>query len=190
MRSLLQRVIVLLLFVVPLWVVGTSGVGAAADVKGLQLTSSAFAAGGEIPQAFTCEGKDMSPPLAWSDPPATAKSFALIADDPDAPDPKAPKMVFVHRVLYNLPPATRALASSQHGESLPAGAAAGKNDWKKTQYGGPCPPTGRHRYFFKLYALDTTLPSLHEPSKAELERAMVGHVVAKAELVGTYEKKK
>jgi Raf kinase inhibitor-like YbhB/YbcL family protein len=179
----------LLALILPFCALGAPAAGAA-PAAGLVLTSSAFPAGGEIPALFTCEGKDTSPPLAWSEPPPNTKSFALIVDDPDAPDPKAPKQVFVHWVVYNLPPSTRALAPASHGESLPAGAATGKNDWKKTQYGGPCPPTGRHRYFFKLYALDATLPSAHEPSKADIERAMVGHVVTKAELVGTYEKKK
>ncbi len=153
------------------------------------LTSSAFAHKGEIPSVYTCEGEDVSPPLAWTDPPAGAKSLALIVDDPDAPDPAAPKMTWVHWVLYNLPPKAGALAEAAAADALPPGAREGRNDWGRTGYGGPCPPIGRHRYFFKLYALDTVLPDLGAPTKAELETAMEGHVLAKAELIGVYEKK-
>lgn len=110
--------------------------------------------------------------------------MALIVDDPDAPDPDAPTRTYVHWVVYDIPPTTTSLERG----SLPAGARDGTNDWNRTGYGGPCPPIGRHRYFFKLYALDTTLDDLNEPTKAELERAMEGHVLAHAELVGTYEK--
>ncbi len=155
----------------------------------LTLTSSAFRPGTEIPTQHTCEGPDTSPALEWSGVPARAKSLALIVDDPDAPDPKAPKMTYVHWVLYNLPPAPARLAEGA-SRSLPAGTREGTNDWKRTGYGGPCPPIGRHRYFFKLYALDADLPDLGKPAKAQLEKAMEGHVVEKAELVGTYEKKK
>jgi len=126
-----------------------------------------------------------APPLAWSDPPPGTKSFALIVDDPDAPDPKAPKTTWVHWIAYNLPATTRSLPE---GGKLPRGAFDGVNDWKRTGYGGPCPPVGKHRYFFKLHALDTTLPDLHRPAKAALEQAMQGHVLAHAELVGFYEK--
>ncbi|MBM3951916.1 MAG: YbhB/YbcL family Raf kinase inhibitor-like protein [Rhodospirillales bacterium] len=155
----------------------------------LVLTSSAFAAGGEIPSRHTCEGEDVSPPLAWSGAPPGTKSFALIVDDPDAPDPRAPKMTWVHWVLYNLPGATHALPEGATSRSLPAGTREGLNDWKRTGYGGPCPPIGRHRYFHKLYALDAVLPDLGQPTKATLEKAMKGHVLAHAELVGTYQKK-
>jgi Raf kinase inhibitor-like YbhB/YbcL family protein len=142
-----------------------------------------------IPAKYTCEGDDVSPPLAWSDPPAGTKSFALIVDDPDAPDPAAPKVVWVHWVVYDLPADTRELAEGA-SESLPAGARAGKNDWKRTGYGGPCPPVGRHRYFHKLYALDVVLGDRGAIGKKELEKAMAGHVLAHAELVGTYQKAK
>jgi Raf kinase inhibitor-like YbhB/YbcL family protein len=118
--------------------------------------------------------------------PAASKSFVLIVDDPDAPDPAAPKMTWVHWVVYNLPASTRGLAA---GETLPASALDGLNDWKRTGWRGPCPPIGRHRYFFKLYALDTMLPDLKRPTKAQVEKAMQGHVLAQAELVGTYQKK-
>jgi hypothetical protein len=153
------------------------------------LRSPAFAPGGEIPEKHTCEGRDVSPRLEWSDLPAGTRSLALIVDDPDAPDPKAAKMVYVHWVLYNLPPAASALEEGVVPDALPAGTLEGTNDWKRTGYGGPCPPIGRHRYFHKLYALDTALPDLGRPSKAQLEQAMRGHVLAQAELVGTYEKK-
>jgi len=156
----------------------------------LTLTSPAFKSGAEIPTKHTCEGPDTSPALEWSGVPPRAKSLALIVDDPDAPDPKAPKMTYVHWVLYNLPGATTRLAEGAARGGLPAGTREGKNDWKRTGYGGPCPPIGRHRYFFKLYALDAELPDLGQPAKAQLEKAMEGHVVEKTELVGTYEKRK
>jgi Raf kinase inhibitor-like YbhB/YbcL family protein len=167
---------------------------ASADAKGassmtLSLTSPAFAEGGEIPTHYTCEGRDVSPPLAWSEPPSGTKSLALIVADPDAPDPKAPKMTWVHWVLYNLPPTAGQLAEAVARKALPAGTLEGLNDWKRPGYGGPCPPIGRHRYFHKLYALDTVLPDLGRPTKAQLEKAMQGHVLAQAELVWTYQKK-
>jgi hypothetical protein len=135
---------------------------------------------------YTCDGEDVSPPLAWSDVPPNAKSLALIVDDPDAPDPKAPKTTWVHWVLYDLPPHDGSLPEGVTSADLPPGAREGLNDWKRTGYGGPCPPIGRHRYFFKLYALDTVLPDLGHPTKAALEKAMKGHVIAQAELIGTY----
>jgi Raf kinase inhibitor-like YbhB/YbcL family protein len=138
---------------------------------------------------FTCEGQDLSPALSWSGVPEGTKSLALIVDDPDAPDPKAPKMVFVHWVVYNLPPDAQGLREAVTASQLPKGALEGVTDYKKVGWGGPCPPIGRHRYFFKLYALDSVLPDLNAPSKAALEKAMDGHILAKAELVGTYQKK-
>jgi Raf kinase inhibitor-like YbhB/YbcL family protein len=152
----------------------------------MTLTSSAFAHLGTIPSKYTCDGQDVSPPLAWSGVPAGAKSLVVIVDDPDAPDPAAPKMTWVHWLLYDLPPDSRGLPEG--AKSLPAGARLGVNDWKRTGYGGPCPPIGRHRYFHKLYALDTALADLGAPTKAKLEAAMKGHVIAHAELVGTYQK--
>lgn len=154
----------------------------------LSITSSAFAAGGSIPAVYTCEGKDISPPLSWAGVPAGAKSLALIVDDPDAPDPAAPKRVYVHWVLYNLPASSTGL--SEAVTTPPAGARDGTNDWNRTGYGGPCPPIGRHRYFFKLYALDVMLPDLGNPTKAALLKAMHGHVLEHAEVMGTYEKAK
>lgn len=154
----------------------------------LAITSSAFAHNGPIPKLYTCQGKDVSPALAWSGLPAGTKSLALIVDDPDAPDPAAPKMTWVHWVLYNMPASASGLPEAVAPAALPAGTREGKNDWKRTGYGGPCPPIGRHRYFHKLYALDVMLADLKQPTKAELERAMQGHVLAKAELMGTYQK--
>jgi Raf kinase inhibitor-like YbhB/YbcL family protein len=156
----------------------------------LVLTSSAFAPQGEIPAKYTCEGQDVSPPLAWSGLPQGTRSLALIVDDPDAPDPKAPKTTWVHWVLYDLPPQAGGLPEAVAPRALPPGTREGTNDWKRTGWGGPCPPIGRHRYFFKLYALDAELPDLGRPDKARLEKAMEGHVLAKTELVGTYEKAK
>jgi hypothetical protein len=154
---------------------------------GLALSSPAFSPGGEIPTLFTCEGRDLSPALDWTGVPEAAQSLVLIVDDPDAPDPKAPKMTWVHWVLYNLPPKTRGLPEAV--SSLPTGTKEGTNDWKRTGYGGPCPPIGRHRYFHKLYALDTVLPDLGTATKPQVEAAMKGHVLALAELMGTYQKK-
>ena len=155
---------------------------------GLSLSSPAFAPGGEIPARFTCEGRDLSPALDWTGVPETARSLVLIVDDPDAPDPKAPRMTWVHWVLYNLPPSARGLPEGVAVKDLPPGTQQGTNDWTRTGYGGPCPPIGRHRYFHKLYALDVALPDLGAATKAQVEAAMKGHVVAQAELVGTYEK--
>jgi Raf kinase inhibitor-like YbhB/YbcL family protein len=154
----------------------------------LDLTSTAFTNGSEIPLIYTCDGKDISPPLAWSGAPPNAKSLALIVDDPDAPDPAAPKRTWVHWVLYNLPPADSGLKQGDASGALPAGAKAGVNDWKRPDYGGPCPPVGRHRYFFKLYALDVVLPDLNKPDKQKLEKAMDGHILEKKELLGTYQR--
>lgn len=156
---------------------------------GLRITSPSFAPGGEIPPAFTCEGSDRSPALEWSGVPPGAKSLVLIVDDPDAPDPEAPRMTWVHWVLYNLPPGGTGLPEAVAPKDLPAGTKEGTNDWKRTGYGGPCPPIGRHRYFHKIYALDTVLPDLGAATKPAVEAAMEGHVLAHAELMGTYEKK-
>jgi Raf kinase inhibitor-like YbhB/YbcL family protein len=159
----------------------------AAPPSRLSLVSPAFAAMGPLPKKYTCEGSDTSPALEWSGVPEGTKSLALVIDDPDAPDPMAPTRVFVHWVVYNLPPDSKALAEGASASGLPAGAVMGKNDWGKAAFGGSCPPTGRHRYFHKLYALDTTL-NLGPATKTELETAMRGHVLGKAELIGTYQK--
>lgn len=154
----------------------------------MTITSSAFAHGQAMPSAFTSDGKDISPPLAWTGVPPAARSLVLIVDDPDAPDPRAPKMTWVHWVLYDIPPANTGLPEAVAPAALPAGTRQGLNDWKATGYRGPSPPIGRHRYFFKLHALDTTLQGLDKPTKAQVEAAMKGHVLASAELVGTYQK--
>jgi Raf kinase inhibitor-like YbhB/YbcL family protein len=168
-------------------VVLSSG-GASAAASRLSIASPAFTAGGEIPTKHTCEGADVSPALTWDGLPAGTRSLALVVDDPDAPDPAAPKMTWVHWVLYDLPPAAGGLTEGVAPKALPAGTREGKNDWKRTGWGGPCPPIGTHRYFFKLYALDAVLPELGTPTKSALEKAMAGHVLAKAELIGTYRK--
>ena len=156
----------------------------------LSITSPAFADQGEIPTQFTCEGKDISPALVWTGVPPGTGSIALIVDDPDAPDPAAPKMTWVHWVLYDIPPSSTGLPEAVKTAALPPGTREGSNDWKRTGYGGPCPPIGRHRYFFKLYALDAQLPELERPDKAALEKAMRGHVLAQATLLGTYQKRR
>src|SRR4029450_6232457 len=153
----------------------------------LTLTSSAFEPGGTIPSKYTCEGDDVSPPLAFAGAPAGTKSLALIVDDPDAPDPKAPKRVWVHWLVYNLSPDSQGLPENASAAGLPGGATAGLSDFKQTVYRGACPPIGRHRYFHKLYALDVTLPA-KPVTRSELEAAMNGHVLAQAELIGTYQK--
>jgi Raf kinase inhibitor-like YbhB/YbcL family protein len=153
-----------------------------------EVTSSAFEHRGAIPRRYTCDGDDVSPALHWSGVPEGTRSLALIVDDPDAPDPAAPRMTYVHWVLYNLPADSTGLAEAIAPEQLPDGTGQGVNDWGRTGYGGPCPPIGRHRYFHKLYALDTQLGGLRRPTKAQLEAAMQGHILAQAELVGTYQR--
>jgi Raf kinase inhibitor-like YbhB/YbcL family protein len=148
----------------------------------MQLTSTRFTDGGPIPSDYTCDGRDVSPPLAWSDVPIDTKGFALV-DDPDAP-----KGVLLHWMVYNLPAPTRGLAEAITPEGLPNGAAEGTNDMGGVGYAGPCPPRGLHHYHFKLYALDGPLAGLSSPSKADLERAMARHVLAQAVLVGVYQK--
>ena len=152
----------------------------------LRISSPAFTDGGEIPASFTCEGRDLSPELLFEGVPEGTQSLALIVDDPDAPDPAAPKMTWVHWVLFDLPPDTSKLPEGV--TALPGGTREGLNDWKRTGYGGPCPPIGRHRYFFKLYALDAKLPHLEQPTKAKLLQAMEGHILADAQIIGTYRK--
>ncbi len=152
----------------------------------MTISSPAFEPESEIPAVYTCDGKDISPPLRWSGLPKGTRSLVLIVDDPDAPDPAAPKMTWIHWLLYNLPPDANGLPEGAQRSELRAGTLEGTNSWGRTGYGGPCPPIGRHRYFFKLYALDTVLPDLHHPEKRDLLRAMRGHVLAEAILMGTY----
>ena len=160
----------------------------AEETMPLKLTSTAFVHNGAIPKEYTCEGEDRSPPLAWTGLPSGTRSLALIVDDPDAPDPAHPRMTWVHWVVFNIPPELAALPAGA-AKRIPAGIRQGLNDWQRTDYGGPCPPVGRHRYFHKLYALDLLLDNLPASvTKAALEKAMQGHILARAELVGTYRK--
>ena len=151
--------------------------------KPLKLASAAVEAGGTIPRQFTCEGSDISPALTWTEPPAGTRSFALIVDDPDAP-----AGVWVHWVIYDLPPSARQLPENIPEQAeFDSGARHGRNDFRRLGYGGPCPPPGpAHRYFFKLYALNATLGLKPGATKADLENAMKGHILAEAELMARY----
>ena len=151
------------------------------------ITSSAFDAEQEIPAQYTCDNKDISPPLQWTGVPQGTQSLVLIVDDPDAPDPAAPKMTWVHWVLYNLPSESNGLSEAVQDNELLSRTLQGVNSWDRTGYGGPCPPIGRHRYFFKLYALDNILPDLDFPDKDKLLKNIQGHVLAETELMGTYQ---
>jgi Raf kinase inhibitor-like YbhB/YbcL family protein len=155
----------------------------------MNLKSSTFEHQKDIPKKCTCEGTDTSPALEWSNVPEGTKSLVLIVDDPDAPDPAKPKMTWVHWVIYNIPADAASLPEGVKAAALPKGTQQGLNDWKRTGYGGPCPPIGKHRYFHKLYALDVVLPDLKNPTKAALEKEMKGHILAQAELIGLYQKK-
>ena len=147
-------------------------------VNPLSLTSPAFGEGEEIPVRYTCDGDDVPPPLTWQDLPAGVGSYTLIVDDPDAP-----RGTWDHWIVYNIPPDVQELPEETDAEI----GVQGMNSWTRTGYGGPCPPVGRHRYFHKLYALDTALPDMNEPSKLDVEQAMEGHVIGEAVLMGTYE---
>jgi Raf kinase inhibitor-like YbhB/YbcL family protein len=155
-----------------------------------KLISPAFRQDGSIPSQYTCEGENFSPPLAWSDAPYGTRSLALIMDDPDSPDPSKPQRVYVHWVVYNVSPITMKLPLNAAMTGLPLTARHGTNDWGKQTYGGPCPTIGRHRYFFKLYALDILFKDLKSPTREQLDQAMEGHLVGHVELIGTYEKQK
>jgi len=151
----------------------------------MELKSSAFQAGHMIPSTFTCDGRDISPPLSWSDPPAGTVNFALISDDPDAP-----MGTWVHWVIWNIPASIHTLEENlPKTASLQNGAQQGTTDFHRVGYGGPCPPSGTHRYYFKLYALDTTLNLPSSTTKKDLEQAIRGHILAQAELMGTYRRK-
>jgi Raf kinase inhibitor-like YbhB/YbcL family protein len=151
----------------------------------MKLNSRAFVQGRTIPSKYTCDGKDVSPPLAWTETPPATKSLALIVDDPDAP-----MGTWVHWVVYHLPPTTRQLPEGLPiDERLPDGTNQGKTDFGRTGYGGPCPPSGTHRYFFRLFALDTELSLPPASTAKQLKAAMRGHILAEAELMGTYRKK-
>jgi Raf kinase inhibitor-like YbhB/YbcL family protein len=172
-----------LIFCFLLWPSGKSFAQEKGGTMSLQISSATFSAGEAIPKKFTCDGPDVSPQLKWNDPPPNTQSIALIMDDPDAP-----AGTWVHWVLYDLPANTRELPEGvAKQEQLASGARQGRNDFGKIGYGGPCPPPGKpHRYFFKLYALDARLGLKAGATKADVERAMIGHILAQAELVGKY----
>ncbi|MBA3006508.1 MAG: YbhB/YbcL family Raf kinase inhibitor-like protein [Proteobacteria bacterium] len=154
----------------------------------LSISSPAFVDNSQIPVIYTCDGRNISPPLEWTGIPANTKSLVLFIDDPDAPDPAAPRMTWVHWLLYNIPVTTSGLAEGIAPNALPKGTLSGRGDNKKTTYGGPCPPIGCHRYFHKLYALDIILPELHQPTKNLLLETMEGHILAHAEIIGLYQR--
>jgi Raf kinase inhibitor-like YbhB/YbcL family protein len=152
----------------------------------MQITSTAFSEGNMIPSKYTCDGQDISPPLEWKDAPAGTKSFALISDDPDAP-----VGTWVHWVVFNIPFQVKKLDEKiKREKEFNNGMRQGSNDWPKIGYGGPCPPSGTHRYYFKLYALDTMLDIKPGVTKAQLLKAMTGHVLAEAQLTGKYKRQR
>jgi Raf kinase inhibitor-like YbhB/YbcL family protein len=171
-----------LIFVLTLIILMGTGGG----VMAFEIKSSAFAENGAIPSKYTCDGLDISPPLSWKDAPAGTKSFALISDDPDAP-----VGTWVHWVMWNIPAAAASLKEGiDKSSSLSDGTKQGISDFKRPGYGGPCPPGGTHRYFFKLYALDTTLDLPENTTKAQLEKAMKGHILGQTQIIGTYSRQK
>ncbi|MFA6162364.1 MAG: YbhB/YbcL family Raf kinase inhibitor-like protein [Methylobacter sp.] len=186
MNSINQPAFIRLIFLVFSFFFTTAVLAEGEQNMTLTLKSTDFTHQGEIPKIHTCDGADSSPALSWSGVPQNTKSLVLIVDDPDAPDPANPKMTWVHWLLYNIPPTVTEIPRAVAASDLPAGTQPGKNDWKRAGYGGPCPPIGRHRYFHKLYALDIELPDLHLPNKAQLEKAMTGHIIGHTELIGTY----
>ena len=164
---------------------GPSPAASQSGPQKIKLTSAAFIDGAAIPSPYTCEGANVSPPLAWDTLPASARTLALIADDPDAPGG-----TWTHWVYFNLPASVKALTENVPAEERPAvGGMQGANDFRKTGYGGPCPPSGTHRYFFKLYALDTALSLASGATKDQVLKAMQGHIVAEGQLIGTYSKR-
>jgi len=159
------------------------------DNMSFTITSPNFENMGEIPAKYTCEGKNISPELSWGNLPKGTMSLALISDDPDAPDPNAPQMTWVHWVIYNISTNATGLKEGILSADLPNGAIQGINDSKNIGYGGPCPPIGRHRDFFKLYALDSVLDNMVQPvKKSQLKEAMKGHIIEETQLIGTYKK--
>ena len=150
----------------------------------MELSSAAFKNGAPIPKQFTCDGPNVSPPLQWSGIPDGSKSLALLVDDPDAP-----RGSWVHWILFNIPPGAAGLPENiKKTVTIPNGARQGMNDFHEVGYGGPCPPGGKHRYFFRLYALDAELTVDAGATRAQFERAMQGHVVSDAQLMGTYQR--
>ncbi len=181
-HSLWRSVVAIMLCSLGLFIIDGTRCASEETTMSLTLSSSAFTEGAAIPALYTCEGNDTSPPLAWTDPPAGTKSLAFISDDPDAPG-----KTWVHWVLYNVPPSARMLSAGfPTTQELPDGTRQGITDFGRTGYGGPCPPSGTHRYYFKLYALDTMLSLSSGATKAQVESAMNGHILAHAQLMGTY----
>lgn len=166
----------------------TLGVTGSAGAGGLQLSSAAFMHGDAISMRYTCDGNDVSPPLAWSDIPDGTQSLALIVADPDAPDPDAPRLTWYHWVLYDIPPQLSELPEDANPQRISTAIRNGLNSWKHTGYDGPCPPVGRHRYFFHLYALDQKLDMQGPPTAEALHEVMQGHIIAETALMGTYAK--
>ncbi len=154
--------------------------------QGMTIRSVAFSHNAMMPTLYTCEGRNISPPLEWTAPPLGTKSLVMISDDPDAPDPAAPKKTWVHWVLYNLPPVAGRLPEGVLDKDLPKGTLIGINDRQLAGYSGPCPPIGTHRYFFKLYALDVVLPDLGQTTKAEIVKRMEGHILKQTQMIGLY----
>jgi Raf kinase inhibitor-like YbhB/YbcL family protein len=178
----------LILAVTPADPAPPAGLAKEAPAMSMKIESSAFKHEAPIPSRYTCDGSNVSPPLAFAGVPAGTKSLALIVTDPDAPDPKAPKTTWVHWVLYGLPAESSGLREAIPSKGLPQGTLEGTNDFGRTGYGGPCPPIGRHRYVHTLYALDTALADLDKPTRAKLLAAMEGHVLQTAELIGSYQR--
>lgn len=170
--------------VVALCILAPAAAGCEEATMTLTLTSPAFTQGGEIPTRFTCDGEDVSPPLAWTGAPPGTGAFALVVDDPDAP-----RGTWVHWVVYDLPGDATGLAEGA-AAALPEGTREGTNSWNRTGYGGLCPPSGAHRYVHELFALDAPLGDLDRPTADELERAMRAHVIASTELLGTYARRR
>jgi Raf kinase inhibitor-like YbhB/YbcL family protein len=154
----------------------------------LSLRSPAFGNHEPIPERYSCDGDDVSPPLAWSGVPAKAKSLALIVHDPHAREPEQPEQTYVHWVLYDIPASATGLPERASGRELPLGTREGLNDLKRPEYRGPCPEAGRHHYIFKLYATDKVFDDISNPTKERVEAALRGHILEHAELVGTYER--
>ncbi len=185
-HSLRGKAIIVASALLTLWSIAPANIKAASAKNhraSLQLKSDAFKSGDAIPSRYTCEGKDTSPALSWTNPPTGTKSFTLIVTDPDAP-----AHTWVHWVIYNLPASARSIREGvPQVEQIPGGAVQGSNDFNKLGYGGPCPPSGKpHRYFFHLYALDTRLSLKPGATREEVEQAMKGHILAEGELMGLY----
>lgn len=156
----------------------------------MKIMSRAFENGESIPKRYTCEGDNISPPLEWIDVPGETVSLALILEDPDAPDPRRPQGIWTHWLLYNIPTTCHGFEENARSSGLPKEILEGMNDWGGTGYRGPCPPIGRHRYYFRLFALDCDIQEKYIPTRDKLMIVFQKHVVEEANLIGTYEKHK